>query len=164
MAREDKALEGVRRAIPNDEILDVALTFPRGTAITQGAGMAIGGLAGAGSNMAGIGQTAGYLAANAVNQSASGLPPSIVLAVSPTTVYALGRPTAAPFRHWDDLTPLTQFDRSTLRVEHHHAGPIVEIHLSDTASSKSLSVEAKPIGNLGVTNVLALLDGTAEQT
>lgn len=164
VSREGKALDGVRRAIPDDEIIDVALTYPRGTTLAEGEGMALGGLASgamSGGTLTGAGQAGGFMAGDALISAASGLPPSIVIAVSATTVYTLGRYTTSPFGNWNDLVPLGRFDRSTLRVDHRRSGALIEIRLTDVAHDTTLIVEAKPVGNLGVTNVLKLLDEPA---
>jgi len=48
MTQEGDARTAVQALIPDDEILDVALTYPRGFTKAQGAGLAIGGAAGMG--------------------------------------------------------------------------------------------------------------------
>lgn len=165
MSREEKALDGVRKAIPDDEILDVGLTYPRGSTLAEGEGMAIGGLVGSlGGNtgFVGVGEAAGGIAGDALFSASGIAAPSIVIAVSPTAVYTLGRYTTSPFGSWDDLVPLVRFNRSTLRVEHHRSGALTEIHLTDTEHGKTMVLEAKPVGNLDIKHVLALLDDDTE--
>ena len=46
MSQESKARAAVQALIPDDEILDVALTYPRGYTRSQAVGMAAGGAIG----------------------------------------------------------------------------------------------------------------------
>ena len=93
MSRESNARAAVQALIPDDEILDVALTYPRGFTKSQAVGMAAGGAMGYGERLPGhrlasVGMVGGKIFSNLKE-----LPQSFVLAVSPTTVYVLGRDT-----------------------------------------------------------------------
>lgn len=160
----DKPMEGVRAVIPDDDIIAIGLAFPRHSTIATAGGMALGGLAGGlGTGSAtgwgtSAGEVVGAVAGRAASRAGSELPPSVVLAVSATTVYALGRSTSAAFGSWDDLELLMRFDRATLDAEHHHSGALTVIRLADRTHGQSLEVEAKLVGNLDIKHVLAELD------
>ena len=164
MAREEKALVAVQALIPDDTILDVALTFPRGFTRAQGAGALIGGAAGSGSNFAGVGLALGTAVGGRLFANLKDMPASIVLAVSPTTVYTLGRPTTALLGGWDNLTPMVQFDRNTLQVDVHQHAITLDITLTDTEHEVSLPLEAKRMGSLDAPACVALLLTTPGDT
>jgi len=149
--------EPILALIPDDEILDVALVYPRGTTRAQGAGMALGGLAGMGGGFQGIGLVAGSIVGGKIFSDAKGLPASFVLAISPTTVYVLGRDTRVLIGGWDKLQPMIKFDRSKLRVEVHQTLVTLEITLVDTEHDATLELEAKRLGSLDVKALLELL-------
>ena len=66
MSREENARAAVQALIPDDEILDVALTYPRGFSKSQGVGMALGGAMGMGTDFQGVGLAIGGLAGGSV--------------------------------------------------------------------------------------------------
>lgn len=150
------------KATGDDGIHGAALLYPRGTSLAQGEGMAIGGLVGGAASNGqafGAGAAGGYLVGAAIAQGTSGMPPSIVLAVSESVVHVLGRYTTSPLGGWDDMVPIGRFDRSGLRVEHRHSGALHLVKLADRSGRTTLELEAKPVGNLGVSDLLALLEG-----
>jgi len=157
MSQESEARAAVQALIPDDEIIDVALVYPRGTTRAQGAGMAVGGLAGMGSSFQGVGLVVGSVVGGKIFSDAKELPFSFVLAISPTTVYVLGRDTQVLIGGWDKLQPMIKFDRSTLRVEVHQTLVTLEITLVDTEHDATLELEAKRLGNLDVKALLELL-------
>jgi len=157
MTQESEARAAVQALIPDDEILDVALVYPRGTTRAQGAGMALGGLAGMGSSFQGVGMIVGSVVGGKIFSDAKELPASFVLAISPTTVYVLGRDTQVLIGGWDKLQPMIKFDRSKLRVEVHQTLVTLDIKLVDTEHDARLEVEAKRLGNLDVKALLELL-------
>jgi hypothetical protein len=157
MSSEESARTAVQALIPDDEILDVALVYPRGTTRAQGAGMAVGGIAGMGSSFQGVGLLVGSLVGGKIFSDAKELPFSFVLAISPTTVYVLGRDTRALIGGWDKLQPMIKFDRATLRVETKQTLATLEITLVDTEHDATLELEAKRLGNLDATALLEVL-------
>lgn len=159
MTQESDARTAVQALIPDDEILDVALVYPRGTTRAQGAGMALGGLAGAGmgGGFQGVGMIVGSVVGGKILSDAKNLPTSFVLAISPTTVYVLGRDTRVLIGGWDKLQPMIKFDRSKLRVEVHQTLVTLEITLVDTEHDATLELEAKRLGSLDVKALLELL-------
>jgi len=157
MSQESEARAAVQALIPDDEIIDVALVYPRGTTRAQGAGMAVGGLAGMGSSFQGVGLVVGSVVGGKIFSDAKELPFSFVLAISPTTVYVLGRDTQVLIGGWDKLQPMIKFDRSTLRVEVHQTLVTLEITLVDTEHDATLELEAKRLGSLDVKALLQLL-------
>jgi hypothetical protein len=157
MSREANARSAVQALIPDDEILDVALTYPRGFTKSQGAGMALGGAIGFGSGFQAVGLALGGVVGGKVFSNLKELPQSFVLAISPTTVYVLGRDTQVLIGGWDKLQPMLKFDRSTLRVEVHQTLVTLDIKLVDTEHDATLEVEAKRLGSLDVKALLELL-------
>ena len=157
MTQESEARAAVQALIPDDEIIDVALVYPRGTTRAQGAGMALGGVAGMGSSFQGVGMIVGSVVGGKIFSDAKELPASFVLAISPTTVYVLGRDTQVLIGGWDKLQPMVKFDRSKLRVEVHQTLVTLEITLVDTEHDATLELEAKRLGSLDVKALLQLL-------
>ena len=156
MSREQSARDGVQALIPEDTIIDVALTYPRGYTKAQAYGMAAGGLIG-GSDFVGVGAVVGSAVGGRIFTNLKELPPTIVLAVSETAVYTLGRNTMALVGHWDKLTKMVKFDRTTLRTEVRQRAVTLEITLTDTEHDVFVELEAKRLGNLGVKEVTGLL-------
>jgi hypothetical protein len=157
MSSEETARTAVQALIPDDEILDVALVYPRGTTRAQGAGMALGGVAGMGGGFQGVGMIVGSVVGGKIFSDAKDLPASFVLAISPTTVYVLGRDTQVLIGGWDKLQPMIKFDRSKLRVEVHQTLVTLDITLVDTEHDATLELEAKRLGSLDVKALLELL-------
>jgi hypothetical protein len=156
MSREQSAHEAVQALIADDTILDVALTYPRGFTKSQAYGMAAGGLIG-GSDFVGVGAVVGSAVGGKIFTNLKELPPTIVLAVSDTAVYTLGRHKQGLVGGWDTLTKMVKFDRSTLRTEVRQRAVTLEITLTDTEHDVSVELEAKRLGNLGIRAVTALL-------
>lgn len=165
MSREQSALEAVQALIPNDHILDVALTFPRGMTKSQAVGMSAGAAIGFGSDFQGLGAVLGSVAGGKVFGNLKELPRSFVLAVSETTVYTFGRDSTSIVGHWDKMVKMVKFDRRTLLVSVHQRLATLEITLTDTEHHVSLELEAKRLGNLGVKAIVDLLlsDADAEE-
>ncbi len=157
MSREANARAAVQALIPDDEILDVALTYPRGFTQSQGVGMAIGGAVGMGSDFQGVGLAIGGIAGGKIFSNLKELPQSFVLAISPTTVYVLGRDKQGVFGGWDRLQPMVRFDRDTLRVEVSQHLVTLDITLVDTEHDARLELEAKRLGTLDVKALLELM-------
>jgi hypothetical protein len=157
MSREQSARDAVQALIPDDHILDVALTYPRGLTKAQSVGMAAGGAIGFGTDFQGLGVALGSIAGGKVFGNLKELPRSFVLAVSESTVYTFGRDTMALVGHWDEMVKMVKFDRSTLLVSVHQRALTLEITLTDTVHDVSLELEAKRLGNLGVKAVIDLL-------
>lgn len=156
-SREDKARSAVAALIPDDEILDVALTYPRGFTKAQGVGLAIGGVAGFGSDFQAVGMAIGGVVGGKIFSNLKELPDSFVLAISPTTVYVLGRNKQGPFGGWDHLQKMIKFDRAHLRVELAQHLVTLDITLVDTEHDARLELEAKRLGTLDVKAILELM-------
>lgn len=156
MSREKKARAGAQALIPDDTITDVALTVPHGATMASVLGAAVGG-----SITQGTGGTngawvpMGMVVGERVAATKAGLPLSIVLAASPTAVYALGRHRTGPFMGWKKLSPLLKIDRTHLEIRHRRHFSYREIDLIDTTTGAKLRVEAQDIGNLGIKKFLA---------
>ena len=157
MSREDSARAAVQALIPDDEILDVALTYPAGFTKSQAVGMAVGGIAGFGSDFQAVGAMAGAYAGGKIFSNLKELPQSFVLAISPTQVYVLGRDKQGLVGGWDTLQPMIKFDRSALHVELKQTLVTLDITLTDTATQSSLELEAKRLGSLDVKALLELM-------
>ena len=156
MSREQSAREAVQALIPDDTILDVALTYPRGFTKAQAYGMAAGSLIG-GSEFLSVGTAVGSVAGGKVFSNLKGLPPSIVLAISDTALYTLGRQKMGLVGGWNTLSKMVRFERSTLRTEVRQRVATFEITLTDTEHDVSLELEAKRLGNLGIKTITELL-------
>ncbi|WP_024818135.1 hypothetical protein [Arthrobacter sp. 31Y] len=155
MSREEHALEGAQAVIPDDEIIDVAVVMPRGSTISGVLGAAAGvGLAG--SNQTAWGVAGGMLAQRASSAS-KGSYPSIVLAVSATKLYVLGRTSTGLVGGWKNLHPVAHIDRSNLEVNRRHSGTVRVVELTDTTTDTKLEFEALNIGGLGLKDLLAEL-------
>jgi len=159
MSREQSAHDAVQALIPDDTILDVALTYPRGYTKSQAFGMAAGGLIG-GSDFVGVGAVVGSAVGGKIFTNLKELPPTIILAVSETAVYTLGRDKMGLVGGWDKLTKMVKFDRSTLRTTVHQRAVTFEITLTDTEHDVSVELEAKRLGNLGVKEITELLSSS----
>ena len=157
MSREENARSAVQALIPDDEILDVALTYPRGFTKSQGVGMAIGGAMGMGTDFQSVGLAVGGVVGGKIFSNLKELPQSFVLAISPTTVYVLGRDKQGPFGGWKTLQPMLKFDRDTLRVEVSQHLATLDITLVDTEHDATLELEAKRLGTLDVKALLELM-------
>ena len=162
MSREDSALAAVKALIPDDEILDVALTYPRGYTKAQAVGLLAGGVIGSGGDFQAVGAVVGGMVGGSIFSNLKDVPKSIVLAVSPTTVYVLGRDTQALVGHWDILEPMLKFDRARLLVEVKQTLATLNITLVDTEHDATLELEAKRMGTLGVKGLLELLTPSDE--
>ena len=156
MSRERKARAGAQVVIAGDTITDVALTVPRGATTAGIIGGAVGGSISQGTGgTTGAWMPLGMVVGERIGAQRAGMPPSIVLAVSATAVYALGRPRSGLFGGWDKLTPLLKIDRQHLEVRHRRRLSYRRIDLIDTTTGAAFSVEAQNIGNLGITKFLA---------
>lgn len=96
----------------------------------------------------------GMLVGERIGADRAGLPRSIVLAASPTAVYALGRHRSGSFMGWKKLQPLLKIDRTRLEVRHKRHLSYREIDLVDSTTGATLKVEAQNIGNLGAKKFL----------
>jgi hypothetical protein len=160
MSREQSAHDAVQRLIPDDTILDVALMYPRGFTRAQAVGAAAGGLLGSGSDFVGVGLALGTVAGGKLFGSLKEVPSSIVLAVSDSAVYTLGRDRMGLVGGWDTLVKMVKFDRRALRV-HVRSGVTIEVTLTDTEHDVSLELEAKRLGNLGVKALVSRLSASS---
>ncbi len=153
MAREDTAREGAQAVIPDDEVVDVAVVRPRGSTLAGILGGAAGGALG---NSVGWG-VAGMILAERANSATKGSYPSIVLALSATRLYVLGRDRDGLVGGWKHLHPLAQIERADLAVERHRHGTVGVISLTDTTTDSTLEFEVLNVGNLGLDELLASL-------
>lgn len=155
MSREEHAREGAQAVIPDDEIIDVAVVMPRGSTISGVLGAAAGvGLSG--SNQTAWGVAGGMLAQRA-NSASKGSYPSIVLALSATKLYVLGRTSTGLVGGWKNLHPVAHIDRSNLEIGRRHSGTVRVIELTDTTTGTKLEFEAQNVGGLGLKDLLAQL-------
>ena len=151
---EKSARHGAQVAIGDDEILDVALVMPRGSTLAGVMGAAAGvGLGGANSTAWGV---SGGILAQRANSAAQGTYPSIVLAVSATKLYVLGR-TRTGIGGWKNLHMIAHIDRDSLAIRRRHSGTVRVIELTDTTTEATLEFEAQNINNLGLKDLLAEL-------
>jgi len=154
MAREEHAREGAQVAVPDDEILDVAVVRPRGSTLSG----VIGAVIGMGDNRGAAWGVAGGMIGQRINSAAKHSYPSIVLAVSPTKLYVLGRDTTGLVGGWKDLEPVTYIDRANLAFDRRHHGATPVLELTDITTGTTLEFEPQAIGDLGLKDLLSSLD------
>lgn len=157
MSREDHAREGAQAAVPEDEIIDVAVVMPRGSTLAGVLGAAAGVAAGASSNTTAWGVAGGMLGQRA-NAASRGSFPSIVLALSPTRLHVLGRKSTGLVGGWKNLRPVAYIDRDQLAVQQRQRGTVRVVELSDTSTGATLEFEAQNVGGLGLKELLAQLE------
>jgi hypothetical protein len=162
MSRESKARAGAQAAVGGDRILDVALAVPRGTTFAGAVGMGLGAGIGGGGNSTTAWEMGGLMAGRASAARRQKMPPSVVLALSETTLYALGRKRSGLFGSWKKLGLLTRIPRSHLTVAHKRRGTVLHVTFTDTTSGVPLEVETTPVGNLGINDFLKRLEGTTQ--
>jgi len=151
---EKHARDGAQVAVGDDEILDVAIVMPRGSTLAGVMGAAAGvGLGGANSTAWGVG---GGVLAQRAHSAAHGSYPSIVLAVSETRLYVLGRERTG-VGGWKNLHLVAHIDRSALTVRRHRRGTVQVIELTDSTTGTTLEFEKQNIGNLGLNDLLEQL-------
>ncbi len=155
MSREDHAREGAQAAVGDDEVIDVAVVMPRGATKSGILGAAVGAGFG-GDNAMAWGVTGGMLAQRAASAS-KGSYPSIVLALSATRLYVLGRSSTGIVGGWKDLHPVAHIDRANLTVHRRHSGTVRVLELTDTTTGSTLEFEAMNVGGLGLDDLLAEL-------
>lgn len=156
MSREEHAREGAQSAIPDDEIIDVAVVMPRGSTFASVLGAAAG-VAGGGNNPTAWG-VAGGMIGERVNAASKGSYPSIVLAVSAERVHVLGRRSTGLVGGWKNLHPVAHIDRKDLEVSRRQRGTVRVIALTDKNTGTALEFEAQNIGGLGLKEFLAELE------
>ena len=151
MSRESSAREGAEQAT-GEAIIDVALVSPKGSTFARilgaGAGTGIGG-----ANTASWG-VAGAMIADRLTSQKTGEDPTTVLALSADKLHILGRDSTALVGHWKDLEHVASIPRDSLSVARHRQGTTLAIELTDITTGVTLEFEARPIGNLGVEDLL----------
>jgi hypothetical protein len=152
MSREEHAREGAQAVIPDDEVLDVAVVMPRGSTFAGIVG-ATAGVAAGGDNSAAWGVVGGMIGSR-VNAASKGSYPSLVLALSPTRLYVLGRQKTGLVGGWKNLHPVAHIQRENLEVTKHRRGTVQVIGLTDTTTGTTLEVEAQNVGGLGLKDLL----------
>ena len=160
MTREDHAREGAQAVIPDDEVVDVAVVMPRGSTFAGVLGAAAGVVGGSGSNTMAWG-VAGSMIGERMNAASQGSYPSLVLALSPSRLYVLGRKSTGLVGGWKHLHPVAHIERKDLEVEKHRHGTVQVIGLTDTTTGTTLEVEAQNIGGLGLKDLLGEAESDA---
>ncbi|MBN9211585.1 MAG: hypothetical protein BGO45_07070 [Microbacterium sp. 71-36] len=156
MSREEHAREGAQAVLPDDRIIDVAVVMPRGSTKSGILGAAVGaGLAGDNQLAWGV---AGGMVGQRAHSAAHGSFPSIVLALSETKLYILGRRSTGLVGGWKDLSPVAHIDRDHLEVNRRHSGTVRVLELTDTTTGTTLEFEAQNIGGLGLDDLLGRLE------
>lgn len=155
MSREENARDGAQAVIEDDRILDVTVVMPRGSTKSGVVGAALG--VGLGGNNQTAWGVAGGMLAQRAHSASKGSYPSIVLALSDTKLYVLGRQSTGIVGGWKHLHPVAHIDRTNLEVKSRHSGTVRVIELTDTTSGNVLEFEAQNIGGLGLKEFLARL-------
>jgi hypothetical protein len=159
---EATMIELVQRALDRfgiqDEVVAVGQFNPRGHV----GGMFAGGLAGGdagdrlGGNLAGgIGLAAGSLAGQRAADHASGLPSSVLVAVSAERVYGFDAPT----RHSDPRALVFNLGRQDLETKVHQRVNVRILELIDTPSGDSVQLEGNRLPMTHSGDVIKALAG-----
>jgi hypothetical protein len=156
MSSEDTARAGAQAVIPDDEILDIAVVMPRGSTLAGVFGAAAGVGTGSSNSTMAWGIAGGMLAQRA-NSAAKGSYPSIVLALSPTRLYILGRSRTGVVGGWKHLHPVAHIERQNLEIKRHKHGTVRVIELTDTTTGNALEFEVMTIGGHGLGELLDAL-------
>lgn len=152
MSREEKARAGAQAVVGEDEILDVAVVVPRGSTKAGVLGAIVGSELGGNNAMAwGIG---GAVLGQRVNSAAKGSYPSVVLALSESRLYVLGREKSGVVGGWKKVHPVGQIDRADLAVAQRHSGTVRVLELTDTTTGATLEFEVMNVGNLGLKDLI----------
>lgn len=157
VVREHDVMKGVEAALPEAEIVAVALAFPPGTTRAEAGGSLAGGGIGAGagglldglsavSSGAGLGDGVGFLMAeHQLNQESE--TPAYVLALTSTDVCILGKHAVQPLAGNKDLVLLDTIPVGNLRVNHRRHGLVMDVTFTDSTTGQSVTVECKPLGS-----------------
>lgn len=152
MSREEKARAGAQAVIGEDEILDVAVVVPRGSTKASVLGAIVGSQLGGDNAMAwGIG---GAMLGQRVNSATKGSYPSVVLALSESRLYVLGREKSGVVGGWKKVHRVGQIDRADLAVTQRRSGTVRVLELTDTTSGATLEFEVMNVGNLGLKDLI----------
>ncbi|OZE37637.1 MULTISPECIES: hypothetical protein [unclassified Rhodococcus (in: high G+C Gram-positive bacteria)] len=158
MSRETKARAGAQAAVGDDRVLDVALTVPRGSTFAGAVGMGLGAAIGGGGSSTTAWEVGGLMVGRGSAARRQKMPPSVVLAVSETTLYALGRRRSGLFGSWRHQQLLVKIARTHLEITHRQRGTVLHITLADKTSGIALDVEAALVGNLGIRKFLDTIE------
>ncbi len=104
----------------------------------------------------------GALVGSRVNAASKGSYPSLVLALSRTRLYVLGREHAGLVRGFKNLHPVAHVERENLEVTQHRRGTVRVIGLTDTTNGTTLEVEAQTVGGLGLKDLLGNVEPHGE--
>lgn len=158
---EESMIELIQAALSargiEDELVAVGQFNPRG----HTGGMFVGGLAGgdAGGVLGELGESvgvgAGSLAGMRAADAASGLPASMLIGVSATTVYGF----AAATRHSEPTALAFQLPRSGLSVKVHQRVNVRVLELIDDASDSRIELEGNRLPLTHSKDVIDALEG-----
>lgn len=144
MDLKQKLIDLAREATGDDTITVAGDFQPKGMAWKMAAGAAAGAAAGSTVDAEGLGAATGALAGRYAGSSGQ-LPPFVVLAASPTTLYVLTSNNAKGIILAKHLVPLDAFDREHLSVEMHQKATVRTAVITDEASGQEIKVEGKRI-------------------
>ncbi len=100
----------------------------------------------------------GSLAAEHELEKEGGDAASVVLALSDSTLYLLGRHRIGALASFKNLTVIASIPRANAKVETAHAGIVHSVKITDSASGQVYEYEAKPMGS-GLSEFAARLQG-----
>ncbi|WRS29746.1 hypothetical protein U6G28_09495 [Actinomycetaceae bacterium MB13-C1-2] len=168
MLDEREALKGAQEAVGDDKVIEVAIAFPVGTTRKQagayGEGDAVGAVAGVLGKLgplgmanaaAGAGSIAGLINQRRMEEEEPAA--SIVLALTDTKLYLLGRHKLGPLASFKNLTVMEALDRASLTVDFEPAGVTKHLILNDSETGETFTYEVKPLGS-GVAQLVKDLD------
>ena len=82
----------------------------------------------------------------------------MVLALSDSTLYLLGRHRIGALASFKNLTVIASIPRANAKVETAHAGIVHSVKITDSASEQVYEYEAKPMGS-GLNEFVSRLEG-----
>lgn len=170
MLDKHAALKGAQQAVGSEPIEDIGIAYPVGTLRTQlGAdamGEGVGLAAGAAASLSGLsianagagGGGLGQLVAD-YKLDHTGSPASIVLALTATKLYLLGRYKVGPLASFKNLEVVHVIPRGEVEAKLEPSGGITKtLTITDEESGESFTYEVKPLGS-GMGDVVDALDG-----
>ncbi len=162
MLDEHGAAKAVHAALPDIQVIALALAFPVGTTRAQGVGMLVGDVLGAaagGSSGAATGSGLGLLGADIAERAAGGAA-SYVLAATASTVEVFGRHHVGPLAGFHDLFHVTSLPREGLSATTTRHGIVQDLTLTEPTGA-TLTVELKPLGS-GLEQFLAAVAASSD--
>lgn len=168
MIDEHAAMEGAQQAVGKEQVEEVAIAFPIGTTQAQATGALLGdaasGAASAAASLSGVGSgslgvSGGgigmFLAQRKLEQSEPAA--SIVLALTATSLYLLGRKKIGPLASFKNLMVIHSIPRSEVQADVQPTGATRRLTITDHQDGTQYVYELKLLGS-GINKLLGDLN------